>query len=123
MTHSPSQQGFTLLEMLVAFSILSLAALTLIRLDAFAVRTAGAVDGSALARIVAANVAADILTAPLPPAAGQASSNVSNGGRNWSVRTSVAPGDDAAVLRIDIRVAGGGDSAVLSVLRAAEGNP
>ena len=33
-------RGFTLLEMLVALSIISIAALTLVRLDAYAVRTA-----------------------------------------------------------------------------------
>ena len=38
------QSGFTLLEMLVALSVISIAALTLLRLDAFAVRTAGDLD-------------------------------------------------------------------------------
>lgn len=116
-----SSRGFTLLEMLVALAILSLAALALIRLDAFAVRTAGAVDGTSLARIVAANAATDILTAPTPPAAGQASTEVTNGGRRWTV-TTVAQPDDAGILRIAIRVTGDDDQAALTVLRAAEGS-
>ena len=35
------ESGFTLLEMLVALSVISIAALALVRLDAYAVRTAG----------------------------------------------------------------------------------
>ena len=114
-----NSRGFTLLEMLVALSILSIAALALIRLDAFAIRTAAAVDGGALARIVAANAATDILTAPSPPAAGQASAQVTNGGRNWTITTSAQPSDDPMVLRIVIAVTGDGDRAALTIARAA----
>jgi general secretion pathway protein I len=114
-----NNRGFTLLETLVALSILSLAALALIRLDAFAVRTAAAVDGGSIARIVAANVATDILTAPTPPAAGRATAQVSNGGRSWTVTTSAQPSDDPAVLRIDILAIGDGDRAALTIARAA----
>ncbi len=112
-------RGFTLLEMLVALSILSLAALALVRLDAFAIRTAAAVDGASIARIVAANAATDILTAPSPPAAGQQSVEVSNGGRNWTVQTNAQPSEDPAVLRIAIAVTGNDDRATLTIARAA----
>ena len=38
------EDGFTLLEMLVALSVICFAALALIRLDGFAVRTSGDLD-------------------------------------------------------------------------------
>jgi general secretion pathway protein I len=116
-----NRRGFTLLEMLVALSILSLAALALIRLDAFAVRTAAAIDGGSLARIVAANAATDILTAPSAPAPGQQSVQVSNGGRNWTVTTNAVPSEDPALLRITIVVAGNDDRATLIIVRASGG--
>lgn len=113
------RRGFTLLEMLVATAILSLAALAIIRLDAFAIRTAVAVDGGALARIVAANAATDILTAPNSPSVGQQTVQVSNGGRNWTVTTNAQTSEDPAVLRIVILAASDGDRATLTVARAA----
>ena len=61
------QSGFTLLEMLVALSVISIAALTLLRLDAFAVRTAGDLDESTIAGIVAQNRAVELWTAAAPP--------------------------------------------------------
>ena len=61
--------GFTLLEMLVALSVISIAALALIRLDAFAVRTAGDLDESTMAGIVAQNRAVELWTDPAPPIA------------------------------------------------------
>ena len=46
-----NERGFTLLEMLVALSVISIAALALIRLDAYAVRTAGDLDELSLIHI------------------------------------------------------------------------
>lgn len=112
-------RGFTLLEMLVALAILSLAALTLIRLDAFAVRTTAAVDGGAMARIVAANAATDILTSPTPPSPGQATAQVTNGGRNWSINTRVEPTSDPALLRITVTATGNDDRATLTIVHGA----
>lgn len=118
-----NQRGFTLLEMLVAFAVLSLAALALVRLDAFALRTASVVDGGALARIVVANAATDLLTAPTAPAAGQQSVEVTNGGRRWTVTTRAEPSEDPALLRITVAAIGDGDRgdrAALTIVRAAE---
>ena len=67
-----SQRGFTLIEVLVALSIISIAALTLVRLDAYAVRTAGDLDESTVAGIVAQNRAVELWTDPAPlPAVGE----------------------------------------------------
>ena len=62
-----SERGFTLLEMLVALSVISIAALALVRLDAYAVRTAGDLDESTMAGVVAQNRAVELWTDPAPP--------------------------------------------------------
>ena len=54
------ESGFTLLEMLVALSVISIAALALVRLDAYAVRTAGDLDESTMAGVVAQNRAVEV---------------------------------------------------------------
>ncbi len=103
-TGPADQSGFTLLEMLVALAVLSIAALALVRLDAFTVRSSVDLDMRMVARIVAANAAADALTDPVPPTIGSARSTVTNGGIVWTVNQQVTPTADPSVLRIEIRV-------------------
>lgn len=111
--------GFTLLEMLVALSIISIAALTLVRLDAYAVRTAGDLDESTMAGIVAQNRAVELWTDPAPPTIGSSAIGVSNAGRNWRIDQRVARTADAGLLRIDVRVRpeSGRGQAVLTIIR------
>lgn len=110
--------GFTLLEMLVALAVLSIAALALVRLDAFTIRSTAQLDSDMVAGIVAANAAADVLTDPAPPTIGTSSEAVSNGGRAWTVAREVAPTGDDSVLRIDILVSGAdGGRARLTTVR------
>ena len=119
-TDRADEAGFTLLEMLVALSILSLAALALVRLDAFTVRSTGDLAASNAARIVAANAAVDVLTDPAPPAIGAASEAVTNAGLAWTVTRTTAATADPSLLRIDIAVTGaGGGRAALTIVRPA----
>ena len=87
------ESGFTLLEMLVALSVISIAALALIRLDAYAVRTAGDLDESTMAGIVAQNRAVELWTDPAPPTIGNNVIGVANAGRNWRVEQRNWPGN------------------------------
>lgn len=119
-TGRTAEGGFTLLEMLVALAVLSIAALALVRLDAFTVRGAADLNDDALAGIVAANVAATIATDPAPPATGAASESISNAGRTWRVTRSVRPTADPELLRVDISAAGGGGRATLTIIRSAQ---
>lgn len=117
---SPSgDAGFTLLEMLVALSVISIAALALIRLDAYAVRTAGDLDESTMAGIVAQNRAVELWTDPAPPTIGTSAIGVANAGRNWRVEQRVAKTADDALLRIDllVRPESGRGQAVLTIIR------
>jgi len=116
------ERGFTLLEMLVALSVLSIAALALVRLDAFTLRSTGALTATLAADIVASNAAVDLLTDPAAPTIGSTSSTVTNAGQNWQIERRVARTADPALLRVDILVSGGGGGhATMTVVRPANG--
>ncbi|HVI34461.1 type II secretion system minor pseudopilin GspI [Phenylobacterium sp.] len=100
-----AEAGFTLLEMLVALAVLSLGALALLNLAGENTRQAGAVESRLFAGIVAENQAIEALTAPAPPALGQASGVASAGGQAWRWTRRVSRTADPAILRIDVRVA------------------
>lgn len=102
MAESRNEQGFTLIEMLVALSVFSLAALALLRLDGFAVATTVNLDSRMVAQIVLQNEAALISTDPGPIVRGATSSNVTNAGRNFTVRRTITPTADARLLRVDL---------------------
>ncbi|WP_332819220.1 type II secretion system minor pseudopilin GspI [Sphingopyxis sp.] len=116
---SADDRGFTLLEMLVALSVISIAALALVRLDAYAVRTAGDLDESTMAGIVAQNRAVELWTDPAPPTIGNSAVGVANAGRNWRIEQRVAKTADDALLRIDliVRPEAGRGQAALTIIR------
>ena len=114
-----AQQGFTLLEMLVALSVLSLAALALVRLDGFTVRSTGDLSQRTMAAIVADNAVTALSTSPDAPALGQTQSSITNGGIAWLVTIRVSALPDPALRRIDIRAsAPDGTSATASGVRS-----
>jgi len=114
-------RGFTLLEMLVALSIISIAALTLVRLDAYAVRSAGDLDERTVAGIVAQNRAVEIWTDSVPPTIGASAVGVANAGRNWRIEQRVARTADDSLLRIDliVRPESGRGQAALTIVRSS----
>ncbi|WP_334164687.1 type II secretion system minor pseudopilin GspI [Phenylobacterium sp.] len=115
-----AEAGFTLLEMLVALAVLSLGALALLNLAGESTRQAGAVESRLFAGVVAENQAIEALTAPMPPALGQASGEATAGGQAWRWTRRVSRTADPAVLRIDVRVAarpGGPTAGEVTVFR------
>jgi general secretion pathway protein I len=112
-------EGFTLIEMMVALTVFSLAALALIRLEGASFRGAASVDRSLLAGIVARNVAVDALTSAKSPTLGTTQGSETNGRRNWQWTRTVSPvGDGDRVFRIDVMVAdAAGTAGKLTVLR------
>lgn len=113
--------GFTLLEMLVALAVMSLAALALVRLQGVTLRTAADLDSKALGQIVARNLMVEWQTDPTPPALGEEAGEVDNGGRHWRWSRSVKATDDSRLVQVDVTVAGqaGASPVVLSFVRAA----
>jgi general secretion pathway protein I len=116
-----NERGFTLLEMLVALAVIGVAALTLVRLDAFAVRSSADLDARTLAQVVAQNEAVTLWTDPAPPTIGTSVTAAENAGRRFRVERRVAPTADANLLRIDliVRADTGSAQAALTIIRPA----
>lgn len=111
------RNGFTLLEMLVALAVFSIAALALLRLDAVAVATAADLRAKEGTMLVAENEAARLATDPGNPVLGVTSRSVVNGGRTFLVRQSVVRTPDPRLLRIDLLVSEGQGSSTLTTVR------
>ncbi|NJC33284.1 general secretion pathway protein I [Sphingomonas jejuensis] len=117
-----AEQGFTLIEMLVALAVFSLAALALLRLETTTLANAAVLETRALGQVVARNVAVETLADPMPPTLGVSSGQEVNGGATWNWTRNTSNTDDTSILRIDIAVTGptGEPAAVLTVVRPAE---
>lgn len=103
------RRGFTLIEMLVALAVFSLAALALINLTTESARSAARVEARVLGGIVADNLVVETVAALDPPAAGETRGERTLAGRAWSWRRVVAGTDDPDILRIDVRVFDGAE--------------
>lgn len=115
-----SEQGFTLIEMLVALAIFSLAALALLRLGGATATNSASLSDQAVAQMVARNVAVETLTDPLPPAFGASQGDVMNAGRRWRWTRTVSRSPEARIQLIEIAVqpeAGGPGRASLTIFR------
>lgn len=116
------EAGFTLLEMLVALAVFSLAALALVRLQGVTLRTAADLDSKAMAQIVARNLMVEIQTDPAPPSLGQEEGEVDNGGRRWRWTRDVRATDDKRLMQVDLTVDGqaGASPVILSFVRVVQ---
>lgn len=108
-----ADSGFSLLEMLVALAVFSLAVLALLHLSGQNARSAVIVEEQVLAGIVADTVAAESLL--LDPAALAAKSEGSEiaGDRQWHWHRRVAATAVAGLERIDIEVRAPGEARVV----------
>ncbi len=113
------ESGFTLLEMMVALAVFSLAALALVRLQSVTLHTAADLDSKAMAQIVARNLMVEVQTDPAPPSVGMEEGDVDNGGRRWHWARTVKATDDKRLLQVDLTVdgQGGASPVVLSFVR------
>lgn len=101
---SDRNNGFTLIEMLVALAVFSLAALALLRLEGATLASTAMLSDRAVGQTVARNLAVELLSDPAAPSFGKANGKVINGGRNWTWTRTVARTDDVRIVRIDIAV-------------------
>ncbi len=119
------REGFTLIEMMVALAVFSLAALALIRLEGETIRSTGTLDATLLAQIVARNIAVESLTDATPPTIGESRGVEENGGRLWSWRRVATPLGDQKVMQIEVSVADPAGTSLghLTVIRLPERPP
>ena len=102
--------GFTLVEMLVALAVFSLAAMALLNLSGENTRSAVRVETRTLGGVVAENLAVEALVA-LHLREGETSGQVTLAGRSWDWTQVVAATDDPDIRRIEVRVTDGAEQA------------
>ena len=98
------EAGFTLVELLVALALFSIAGLALLKLQGVTLASTGAIDRQLVASIVAQNIATDALTDAAPPAIGAASGIERSMGIDWAWRRVVMRTADPRMLRVDVAV-------------------
>lgn len=99
------ESGFTLIEMLVALAIFSLAALALLRLGGATATNSALIREQVIAQIVARSLAVEALSDPAPPAFGSTAGLSDNGGRGWRWSRTVARSPEPRLQQIEIEVA------------------
>lgn len=103
-----NESGFTLIEILVALAVFSLAALALIRLENADLRGAVVLERTMLADMVARDVALTAVTDARTPALGTGAGVEVNGGQPWRWTRAVVPTGNPAIVRIEVAVQGPG---------------
>jgi len=113
--------GFTLIEMMVALAIFSLAALALLRLQGGTLKSTSQLQSSIVAGIVARNVVVEAVTDAAPPALGRTSGSEANAGRQWRWTRVVGRTGEARLQQITVTVAdqSGRQAATLTAFRNA----
>jgi general secretion pathway protein I len=109
-----AEGGFTVLEMLVALAIFSMAVLALVNLTGENARTSGALEERFFASVIAENRAVEVLTAAQSPPLGESNGSEEAGSRLWHWTETVTETAEPGMLRIDIAVRGPGTDQVLS---------
>ena len=99
-----AENGFTLIEILVALAVFSLAALALLRLEGATLANTAALEDKVIGQIVARNLAVETLTDPVAPSLGVVQGVEVNAGRRWRWTRRTSQQAEARLQRIDIAV-------------------
>lgn len=118
-----AENGFTLLETLVALSVLSLAVLALVNLAGENLRSQAAIEERVFAQVVAENRAVEALTSLAPPAIGESNGTEEEANRVWRWTRKVSATAEPGILRVDIAVAAQTGTQVLSAVTLFRGQP
>ncbi len=106
MAGQPSQRGtengFTLVEVLAALAVFSIAAIGLVRAGSEGAKTARIIEARAMASILAENQLAERLLKPGSPEIGADSATLRFAGREWQVETRVSRTSNPAMAQLEI---------------------
>lgn len=116
MSRRDGEEGFTLIEMLVALAIFSLAALALLRLEGATVANMARLQDQAIAQMVARNIAVETMTDPVPPAYGQTGGQQENAGQVWVWTRVTGRSPEPRIQQITISVRGGTGSGAANLV-------
>jgi general secretion pathway protein I len=109
-----AEQGFTLMEALVAVAVFATAAMGLISLNTNSIRISAQMGDRALARQVAENVAVETITNPELQIVGRTVGEEVQRRRSYSWEREIAPAPREDLVEITIRVRATGEEAVFS---------
>lgn len=116
--HTRRDTGFSLLEMLVALAVFSIAALALIKLQGASLMQTAELDSRLYSEITVRNLAVEALTDPNPPALGDTQGTISNAGRDFAWQRTATALEGGELLKVDLAVRqGAGPEVTLTVLR------
>lgn len=102
--HAMAQQGFTLIEVLVALAVFGVVALTLMAQSREITRQAAAVEDRLLAHWVASNTLTDLRISPVFPELGSSDTTAVMAGRDWFVGIRVAQTPSLQVRNVEVTV-------------------
>jgi general secretion pathway protein I len=108
-------RGFTLIEVLVALSVLSIAVLALLHVQGESAVAARAVRERLFAKIVAENQAVEALATPADPVVGITVGESTVAGMVWRWQQTVAATGNPGIRRVDIAVRGADERVVAGV--------
>lgn len=109
-----SEQGFTLMEALVAVAVFATAAIGLISLNTNSIRISAQMGDRALARQVAENIAVESITNPELQIIGRSAGEDIQRRRSFTWERDITPAPREDLIEITIRVRTTGEEAVLS---------
>lgn len=104
MSDSERERGFTLIEMMVALAIFSLAALALLRLQGGTLKSTARLQSGIVAGIVARNIVVETLTDQAAPTLGRSSGTEQNAARAWTWTRVVGRTGEARLQQVTVTV-------------------
>lgn len=99
-----SQRGFTLVEVLIAVSILALVMVTLGQTLGASAKAYGNINETHLGYLVASDKLVEMQVYQQWPSTGESDSQISRNGREWWIQTRVSEGPYPDTRRVDIEV-------------------
>ena len=107
MTARDAEAGFSLVEVMVALAILSVAAIALVGATETHIRRIVDLEYRAVAQLVAENRAAELAIGAIPP--DDREDGVTMLGGEWRIRQRIDVTEDAAIAKVELRVVSADD--------------